>query len=293
MKDRKAKPLLKQTAPAENPQLSFNGSITQQRYTLDTALHSWAGQLGIWLSPSALLLAYADWLIHFGLSPDKYLTLYQETSRKYMQLFPYIVNPLTSKKCELCVPIKKSDHRFQNELWNTFPINIYSQLFLLNENIWNEATTNIRGVSKHYENLVNFTTRQKLDIFVLSNFPFANPEVIQATINESGMNFVKGFKNWLEDVNHYIKEKSPVGAEQFKVGKNVAITPAQKIHTVSYCIGGTVLMIAAPAMAKNKDDKLKSITLFAAQVDFNVAGELLLFIDESQTTYLEDIMMAC
>ena len=68
------------------------------------------------------------------------------------------------------------------------------------------------------------------------------------------------------------------------------IVPQQKIHAVGYCIGGTLLMIAAAAMAKTKDNKLKSITLFAAQIDFRDAGELLLFIDENQITYLEDIM---
>lgn len=49
-------------------------------------------------------------------------------------------------------------------------------------------------------------------------------------------------------------------------------------------------MIAAAAMANHSDNRLKSITLFAAQVDFKEAGELLLFIDQSEITYLEDIM---
>jgi polyhydroxyalkanoate synthase len=68
------------------------------------------------------------------------------------------------------------------------------------------------------------------------------------------------------------------------------IVPKQKIHSVGYCIGGTLLMLAAATLAKRQEDNLKSITLFAAQIDFKDAGELLLFIDESQLTYLEDIM---
>jgi polyhydroxyalkanoate synthase subunit PhaC len=68
------------------------------------------------------------------------------------------------------------------------------------------------------------------------------------------------------------------------------IVPHQKIHTVGYCIGGTLLSMAASYMAREKDNRLATITLFAAQVDFEEAGELLLFIDESQLTYLEDIM---
>ncbi len=59
---------------------------------------------------------------------------------------------------------------------------------------------------------------------------------------------------------------------------------------MGYCIGGTLLMIAATYMAGMNDDRLNSITLFAAQIDFKEAGELLLFIDESQMSYLEDIM---
>lgn len=68
------------------------------------------------------------------------------------------------------------------------------------------------------------------------------------------------------------------------------IVPNQKIHATGYCLGGTLLSIAAAYMAKTNNDLLKSVTLFAAQVDFEEAGELLLFIDESQLAYLEDSM---
>jgi polyhydroxyalkanoate synthase len=62
----------------------------------------------------------------------------------------------------------------------------------------------------------------------------------------------------------------------------------KQVNAVGYCIGGTLLATALAYMAKKGDTRIKSATFFAAQTDFKLAGELLVFTDDAAIKYVEE-----
>jgi len=74
-----------------------------------------------------------------------------------------------------------------------------------------------------------------------------------------------------------------------------AVTKAagvERINTVGYCVGGTLLAATLAHMAKTGDTRIQSATFFASQSDFKAAGDLLVFSDEQGIQFLEDKMDA-
>jgi polyhydroxyalkanoate synthase len=68
------------------------------------------------------------------------------------------------------------------------------------------------------------------------------------------------------------------------------IMPKRKVQAVGYCLGGTMLAMAAAYMARRHDDRLSSLTLLASELDFTEPGELGLFIDDAQLALLDQSM---
>lgn len=62
------------------------------------------------------------------------------------------------------------------------------------------------------------------------------------------------------------------------------------VNTIGYCVAGTTLaMTLAYLAAQGEADKVESATFFTAQVDFTMAGDLTLFIDDMQTRLIEQL----
>ena len=68
------------------------------------------------------------------------------------------------------------------------------------------------------------------------------------------------------------------------------VTGEKRVNAIGYCVGGTLLSVTLAYLAAKKQDRVKSATLFAAQVDFTYAGDLMVFVDEERVKQLESHM---
>ncbi len=84
---------------------------------------------------------------------------------------------------------------------------------------------------------------------------------------------------------HYMKEGILEALTQIEKA-----TGEKQVNAIGYCVGGTLLSVTMAYMAAKKDKRIATATLFTTQVDFENAGELLVFVDEEQISTLEKHM---
>jgi polyhydroxyalkanoate synthase len=65
------------------------------------------------------------------------------------------------------------------------------------------------------------------------------------------------------------------------------IAEVEKVHTLGFCVGGTILSCAAGVLAAKGQDKLASVTLLTTMLDFSDTGDIGLVIDDTSVALRE------
>lgn len=355
-------------------------------HTIDRTLRAAEARITQGISPTAVSGAWSDWAVHLARAPGKRLELATHAWTQALRWLFWLRHAATQQDAAPLIRPTNGDTRFTDPAWQAFPFNAMAQAHLLTEAWWTEATRGVPGLGHAHADRVAFMLRQMVDVLAPSNLPWTNPAIAEHTIAEAGTNLLRGAANWLDDMERTVSGAPPPGAEAFRPGHEVAVTPGRvvfrnnlmeliqyepttekvhaepvlivpawimkyyildlspenslvrwlvaqgftvfmvswknpdakdrdtalddyrrdgvmaalnavsailpdrRIHACGYCLGGTILSIAAATMARDGDDRLASMSLLAAQTDFAEAGELMLFVDESQIAFLEDMM---
>ncbi|MGO9512819.1 MAG: PHA/PHB synthase family protein [Steroidobacteraceae bacterium] len=334
------------------------------------------------LAPDVYVNAWWDWYLNLAKDPPKQMLIMEDALAKVLDNWTFALRAATGAP----VPPTAGDARFEGDAWAQWPFNVLAHSYCNYVDWWQKAWSNVPGVAPQNERTLEFVARNTLETISPANYLVTNPELLDTTRIEAGQNLVRGFSNWLEDIQRTLDGKGPSGTEKFVVGRDIAATPGkvvmrndlveliqyspatetvfaepiliipawimkyyvldlspsnslvhylvsqghtvfmvswknptasdhglgmddylrlgirdtvdavsrlvpgQKIHAVGYCIGGTLLSIAAAGLAADRDERLASVTLLAAQQDFSEPGELSVFISPSQLEMLEAVM---
>ena len=181
-----------------------------------------------------------------------------------------------------CIVALPQDRRFGGKAWQSSPYDLIYQSFLLTQPWWHNAATEVSGVTRQHENIVAFTADSRclfaVELAIFQSRAFgAHPE---GMAHESGARFPqlhRGLGAGGSPENSLVKYLTEQGYTVFVISwKNPgpedrdlsmedyrklgvaaaldalsAIVPNAKVHGVGYCIGGTLLAIAAAAMARD------------------------------------------
>jgi polyhydroxyalkanoate synthase len=354
--------------------------------TIDRGVRAAMAKATQGLSPYAIAAALVDWAVHYAISPGAQMDVAARLMESARRIGLYAAARAAGQKPEPPFDTNGWTVWQKDGLWSELPLDLVRQCYLAITDASLLAATAPRGMEKIDRTRMAFLTRQMLDAFAPHNNPLVNPDIWRQTLAEGGMNLWRGMNNAVDDMRRRAEHQPPAGAEMFRVGHDVAVTPGtvvfrnelieliryapatsgvvaepllivpawimkyyildlsphnsmvrflvgqgltvymiswrnptpedrnisfddyrtkgvmaaldvisrvhgdQRIHACGYCLGGTILSIAAATMARDGDKRLQSLTLLAAQTDFSEAGDLMLFVDESQVAFLEDLM---
>jgi polyhydroxyalkanoate synthase len=199
---------------------------------IDRLLHAWIARFSAHISPTSLILAFVDWVLHLEASPSKQQELLVEMGNRVVRLGLYALStPQPPHYCPCPPPVTPlpQDRRFDDPAWQQWPFNIYSQNFLLAQQWWHRATFGVRGVAPHHEDVVTFTVRQLLDMVAPSNFIATSPVLLRHTLQTGGANVAQGASQLFTDWLHYLSGQRPPASDMFRPGREVAVTPGKVV----------------------------------------------------------------
>jgi polyhydroxyalkanoate synthase subunit PhaC len=124
---------------------------------------------------------------------------------------------------------EKSDRRFTDQAWeaNWLLRRVLQAYLAVGQTV--DDVIDDAELDWHTERRARFTTSNVLNALAPSNFPWSNPTVLHAIIDEGGANLVRGGRRFASDVSWPPRLPSSVDTSSFEIGENVACTPGSVV----------------------------------------------------------------
>jgi polyhydroxyalkanoate synthase len=120
----------------------------------------------------------------------------------------------------------KRDRRFADPAWQSnWLLQRVLQTYLATSDAVDGLISDAELDWRH-ERQARFAAGNVLDALAPSNFPWSNPAVIKESVNQGGLNLVRGARNFLRD---FPRLPATVDTSNFTVGENLAVTPGSVV----------------------------------------------------------------
>ena len=177
------------------------------------------------LAPEPIIRAWWDWYLNLSRSPDTQVELAKSAWDKALDTWQFSFKALQTAP-ETAVT---GDRRFADEAWNQWPFSVYARAYKNWESWWQQALSGTNASEEKNAQLVKFVGGQLLEAASPSHYLATNPELLELSRAETGRNLIRGYRHWVEDVRRVLQKQPPAGAEAFRVGQDVALTPGKVV----------------------------------------------------------------
>lgn len=200
------------------------------------AAQAWSGLLSDYqdlnFDPFNVAGAYAKVMEDRVQNPDKLMDAHMKFCRDSLALWNTSMRRMMGLEAEPVVEVDESDRRFRAEEWSDNPIfGHIKEAYLLGAHYLETALDPQDVLEDKEAEKLGFFTQQFIDAMAPTNFAATNPEVVRETIQSKGENLIRGWQNFLSDLengegNLRITMADP---DAFELGKNVATTPGKVV----------------------------------------------------------------
>ncbi|MFP4334563.1 MAG: PHA/PHB synthase family protein, partial [Wenzhouxiangella sp.] len=166
-------------------------------------------------------------------NPGRILAAQLSLTRRYLSLLKYLGFRAIGRETSPAAAPERADRRFRSDQWNEKLIfDLLKQAYLLTADWMLDNVARMQGVSTDDRQRIHFYTRQFAEALSPSNFILTNPEVLETTRKEKGLNLLRGFRQLLEDLQRGDGQLliSMTDYDAFEVGRNIATTPGSVVY---------------------------------------------------------------
>lgn len=177
--------------------------------------------------------AFAASLTRLRADPGKLMAAQLELWNGYQKLWLNATQRMLGQDSEAAIEPDPDDRRFRDPEWDQNPFfQFIKQSYLLNAKWLKNTLLSAEGLDPDTAQKIDFYGRQIIDALAPTNFALTNPSVLRETVETNGENLVRGFQNFLGDVERGAGRPaiSQTDMDAFQVGENIGVTPGKVVY---------------------------------------------------------------